>query len=71
MRPTHQADQQPGDDRAPEAADAAEHDDQERRHHRVDAHVRPDAPDRRQDDAGERREHGAEREHARAAAATG
>ena len=42
-----------GDDRAPEAADAAQHDDEERRHHRVDADVRAHAPDRRHHHAGE------------------
>ena len=64
--PDDQAHHEPGDHRAPEAADAAQHDDEERRHHRVDAHVRADAPDRRHDDARDRRERGAEREHPQA-----
>ena len=61
--PTTMPDQQCRRDRAPEAADAAQHDDQERRHHRIDADVRTDAPDRRHDDAGDRRERDAQREH--------
>jgi hypothetical protein len=58
----------PGQHRAPEAADAAQHDDEEGRHHRVHAHVRPQAPDRRHDDAGDRGERRAQREYAQAQA---
>ena len=58
-----ETDQQARNDRAPETADAAEHDHQERRNDGIDAHMRTDAPDRRHDDAGDRRQHGAEHEH--------
>ena len=62
---------QRGDHRAPEAADAAEHDDEERRHDGIDADVRAHAPDRRHDDAGESRERDAQREHEEAQARRG
>ena len=60
--PDRQADQEAGDHRAPEAADAAENDDQERRDDHIDADVRAHAPDRHHDDAGEARQRGAEPE---------
>ena len=49
----HHADQQACSNRAPEAADATQHDDQKGRHDGVDADLRPDAPYRRQYDPGE------------------
>jgi hypothetical protein len=58
-----ETDQQTRHDRAPETADAAEHDHQKRGNDRVDAHMRTNAPDRRHDDSGDRRQHGAEHEH--------
>ncbi len=50
-QPDAEPHEQACDDRAPKAADAAEHDDQERGDHRVDPHMRTNAPDRRDDNA--------------------
>ena len=66
--PDREAHQDPAHDGAPEAADAAEHDDQEGRDHGIDAHVRPEAPDRRQHDAREAGETGAQAEDQQAQA---
>src|SRR6266540_4128251 len=55
--------QEPRDDRTPEAADATEHDDQERRDHGIDADVRSKPPDRGENDARHRSQRGAEREY--------
>src|SRR4029079_10892387 len=66
--PDGEPDENPGDDGAPEATDASEHDDQERRNDGIDADVRPAAPDRREHDAGGPRERRAEAEHEEAEA---